>query len=413
VRDVATAFFLMSRLAWMATMLYSASLVLSMMFGWTRANGFANGQLWGISAIGALATTFALIGGMHAVIWTDVMQFFVLLSGLLTMLVLGTSLSGGIGEVIRIGSHFGRFAAPPVFSLTQDLSIVSGLLLGFVGMLASSGADQVILQQYLTAKSESEAKASLWRNGFLLKPMSLVYPLLGLSFFAFYQTHPDVARLMRIPDDALPVFVVNVLPNGWRGLVMSGVIAAVLTSMQSGLAAISATAQVNYLKRWIGRPLSDSESVLLARILLFSSGLTVIALACWVRALGERHSIIQILNIVMYPFAGVLLGIFLLGILTHRANGPGALIGAIGGFLGTVAIPAVKLLLPSSLRIPALQQLGEVSNFYYGLIGTLLTVTVGYAVSLLSAPPPESRIKGLTRWSLPVATKSELAAKVG
>ena len=381
-----------------------------MMLGWTTANGLPNGQLWAIFAIGILATSFALLGGMHAVIWTDVMQFFVLMSGLLAMLVLGIELSGGIQEVIRIGRDSGRFAPPRVFSLTDDLSVTSGLLLGFIGMLSSSGADQVLLQQYLTAKSEREAKASLWRNGFLLKPVSLGYPFLGLIMYAYYGTHPNVAKLMRISDDALPVFVLNVLPAGLRGLMTSAIIAAVFTSVQSGLTAISATAQVNYVRRWIGRPLSDRETVLLARSLLLGSGMCVIVMACWVRALGQHNSVIQILNIVMYPFAGVLLGIFLLGILTHRANATGALAGGIGGFVGTIALPAAKLVLPTS---PAMQYLSQVSNFYYGFVGSLLTIAVGYAVSLLTSPPYDYRVKGLTRWSLPAVPEPELAvAKV-
>ena len=98
---------------------------------------------------------------MHAVIWTDVMQFFVLITGLIAMIGLGLHLTGGLGHVIDIGKDFGRFNVPRAFSLTDELSLSGGLLLGFVGMLSSAGADQVVLQQYLTATSDREAKASL------------------------------------------------------------------------------------------------------------------------------------------------------------------------------------------------------------------------------------------------------------
>ena len=399
VRSVATSFFLASRVMWMGTMLYSSGLVLSTMLGWTGPGG----TLASILAIGIFSTLFTLLGGMHAVIWTDVMQFFVLVFSLIGMIAFGLALSGGIGEVIRVGQEYGRFTTPSFFSLTDELSLMGGLLLGFVGMLSSAGADQVVLQQYLTAKSDVVAKASLWRNGLCLKPMSLVYPFLGLIMFAYYRAHPDIAGLMRIPDDALPVFVVNVLPPGMRGLMIVAMIAAVLTSIQSGLAAVSAAVQVNYIQPRLKRPLSDRASVFLARSLLLSFGVIILLAAAGLRPLGQKNSIIQILNIAMYPFAGVLLGIFLLGILSHRANAQGALCGGVFGFLATVAVPLSRMLLPPGAGPPVVQHLGKISDFYYGFLGALTTLAAGYAVSLLTAPPPESKIKGLTRRSLPEA----------
>ncbi len=387
----ATVFFLVSRLMWMATIVYSASLVLSMMLG-------GQGQQWAILIIAALATTFALLGGMHAVIWTDVMQFGVLLAGVVTMAVLGTRLSGGMSHVLTIGSSMGRLAAPPLFSLSGDMSVIGVLLLGFTAYLSSAGADQVVLQQYLTAKDEHEAKASLWRNGLLFKPVSLIYPLLGLIMFAYYQVHPEVRRLMRIPDDALPVFVANVLPPGARGLMTAAMIAAVLTSVQSGLAAFSAAVQVNFIKPALRRPLSDRQSVLLARILLVATGTCICAVAFWIRHLGQHNSIIQVLNIVMYPFSGVLLGIFLLGMLSHRASANGAMIGAVVGFLATVMAAGAH---SWPARWPTLDALGRISNFYYGTLAALFTVGVGLAASHLFAPPPPGKIRGLTRRSLP------------
>jgi SSS family transporter len=411
VCTAATMFFLGSRLMWMSTILYSASLVLSMMLGWTPANGILDGQLWAIITIGTLATSFALLGGMRAVMWTDVMQFFVLLSGLLTMIVMGLRLTGGLGQVVRIGSEAQRFKLPSLFSITDDLSIMGGLLLGFVGMLSSAGADQVLLQQYLTARSEREAKASLWRNGFFLKPVSLIYPFLGLIMFAFYHTHPEIAALMRIPDDALPVFVMNVLPPGVRGLMIIAMTAAVLTAVQSGLTAVSAAVQLNFIRPLIAHELSGRESVLVARVLMLVTGACIVLAACWVRSMGRQNSIIQILNIVMFPFTGVLLGIFLLGLLSHRAGGSGVLIGGALGFLGTIAVPAGHVLWPDS---EIFHYLGRVSNFYYGFIGAVLTMAVGYGASLAFPPPPPEKIKGLTRRSLPEPQARPLAAsKVG
>jgi Na+/proline symporter len=205
---------------------------------------------------------------------------------------------------------------------------------------------------------------------------------------------------MRIPDDALPVFVTNVFPPGARGLMTIAMIAAVLTSVQSGLAAVSAALQVNYVNRWFARPLTDRGSVLLARSLILLTGLTIVVVACGVQHLGQRNSLIQILNIVMYPFTGVLLGIFLLGILSHRANSSGVLVGSTIGLIVTAAFPLSQILAPV-FHSGILRDIARVSSFYFAFIGAVITLGAGYAASLLFAPPPKVKVEGLTRLSLP------------
>lgn len=406
VRTLATLFFAGSRVMWMGTMLYSSSLVICNMLGWHSTAGQV-GALVLMAGVGAL---IAFTGGMHAVIWTDVVQFFIFFFSVALMIGLGVSYAGGWGQVIQLGSDEGKFAPPPVFDLTGDLSLLGGLLLGFVGMLSSSGADQMVLQTYLTAKSEREAKKALWRNALFLKPLSLVYPLLGLVMFAHFYNDQAARALIRIPDDALPVYVMNVLPVGVRGLMIVAILAAVLDSLASGMASLSAAIQVDYLQRWSKRTLTPGESVRMARGLVLASAALVVGGGLWIRKLGETNNIIEILNIVMYPFTGVLLGIFLLGIGTRRATGAGALAGGIAGFVMTIAVPISRLLLgegglgrdmlPVELEA-GLRSLGNISNFYFGALGALGTVAVGYAASLLDAPPPESRWRGLTRRDLP------------
>jgi SSS family transporter len=395
-RWAATLFFLGARLMWMATMSYSASLVVSRMIGQSHGEGVN----WGALGLCALGTALAFAGGMHAVIWTDVVQFFIFFAAVLLMIVLGVSDSGGLGNVLAIGQQHGRFTPPAVADVTQEFSMLGVLLMGFVGMLASSGADQVVLQTYLTAKSEKEAKRALWRNALCLKPLSLIYPFLGLIIFAYFQLHPQVKSLMRHSDDALPVFVMNVLPHGVRGLMVVAILTAVLTSLESGLTALSAVAQTHLFGH---RSADAAQSVRLARGILVASGVIVGAAALWVETMGRN--IVQILNLVMYPFSGVLLGIFLLGVLARRANGAGALIGAVVGFLVTVAIPLSGRALPaieawSPGLAATVRDLSRVSTFYFGFLGAAATLVVGYAASLCYPPPAAGQLEGLTRWSL-------------
>lgn len=394
-RSAATVFFLCARLMWLATMSYSASLVVSRMIGQPQSHGIN----WGAIGLCGLGTALAFAGGMHAVIWTDVVQFFIFFAAMALMIFLGVSQSGGLESVLALGYQQGRFASPPLADITQEYSMLGVLLMGFVGMLSISGTDQVVLQTYLTATSAKEAKRALWRNALYLKPLSLIYPFLGLIIFGYFHRHPEVKSLMRHSDDALPVFVMNVLPHGMRGLMVVAILAAVLTSLESGLTALSAVVQTHLFQGRSGA----AHSVRLARVILVVCGVVVGAAALWVETLGRN--IIQILNIVMYPFAGVLLGIFLLGVITRRANGAGALIGGVAGFLATVAIPlsgqAQSVIGAAAPGVAALLgKLGRVSTFYFGFLGAVATFAVGFLASLCFPPPAKGQLEGLTRWDL-------------
>jgi SSS family solute:Na+ symporter len=155
VRAVAAALFIVSRVMWMATMLYGGALVA------TQITGFHDDLGWSVVLLMFVAAILGMIGGMRAVIWTDVAQFFVLFGSVLVMAVLAIGRSGGIANVIASASEAKRFNPPPFFSVTDNLSVVSGLFFGLIGLLASAGTDQVVLQTYLTSKNVKAARQSL------------------------------------------------------------------------------------------------------------------------------------------------------------------------------------------------------------------------------------------------------------
>lgn len=405
VRLFAALCFIGARVMWMSSMIYAASLVIAAMLGWGSLEG---GATQAILLVGLIGIIFAMMGGMHSVIWTDVVQFFVIFGGVVAMMFTAIDKVGGPVKVMEIAVNAGKWNPPTFFDINQELTIVSGLCLGVIGYLSSAGSDQVLFQTYLTAKSLDEAKKSLWRNGLFLKPLSLLFPLLGLCLYTYYVVHPEHASLMMIPDDALPVFVTQVMPVGIKGLLIAGIMSAVLTSLGSGLAALSACAQVDFIKRWSQNQLSDCSSIFLARTLTLIWGLVVVSGGFLVSNLGKENNIIQILNMVMYPFAGVLLGIFLLGLLTRRANGSGVVIGAVIGFFITLTASLSHRLLQSgdlldsSLPLPILNwmsSLGYISTFYYGLLGALTTVCLGFFLSLFFSEPPFQKIVGLSHIS--------------
>jgi SSS family transporter len=403
VRLIGSAFFLASRMMWLSTILYSGSLVVCVMGGLTPEHGIQNGQVWSIIFLGLIASFLAIAGGIKGVIWTDVIQFFVLMGCVVLMSAIAIYRIGGIERVLQIAAKSGKFTPPQILSLTDNISIGSGLLLGMVSMLSSTGSDQVLLQTYLTAKNADVAKRSLKLSGFLVKPFSLIFPCLGVIIFSFFQLHPSVAATMHVPDEALPVFILNVMPTGVIGLAVAAILSALFSSVSSGLTAMSAVIHVDFMRKTTG--LSQAKSVKLSRAIIFISGITIIACALLIRLLGAKNNIVQILNIVMYPFAGVLLGIFLLGLLTTRANAIGTLIGATAGFFITVCVALSKFFV---IHFPALSTtnsdfssaiiyMSKISNFYYGALSLALTVGCGYASSFLYKPKPRASLLGLVK----------------
>ena len=406
VRALGSALFLGARIMWLSTMLYAGSLVVAVMAGLVPELGIAHGHVWAIVSIGLTGAFFAVAGGMRAVIWLDAIQFFVLMGCIVIMSIIAVSSIGGPDRVIDLARESAKFDPPAFFSLTDKLSIVSGLLLGMVSMLSSTGSDQVVLQTYLTAKSASEVKKSLRLNGFLIKPLSLMIPVLGVIIFAYYRVNPAVASTLNVSDDALPVFILNVMPAGLVGLCVAAILSALFTSLNSGMTAMSAVLQIDYIGRWRKEPLSESQSVFLGRVLILLWGILLIGCALWIRQLGASNNIIQILNIVMYPFSGVLLGIFLLGLLTKRANGGGTLIGAVSGFFITIFVPLSKFILVDVLKLDAqgssafvsgIIALNNISSFYYGSLGVVMTIVVGYGASFLFKGLDDDQLTGLVR----------------
>ena len=175
IRALGASFFLGARIMWLSTMLYAGSLLVSIMFNLTPESGMEYGQVWILVGIVSVSVFLGAVGGMRAIIWTDVIQFFILMGSVLLMGIIAISEIGGVGEFLQIANESGKFSPPAFFSFTDNLSIISGLLLGVVSMLYSGGADQVILQTYLTAKSAKESKRSLKLSGYAIKPVSYTH----------------------------------------------------------------------------------------------------------------------------------------------------------------------------------------------------------------------------------------------
>lgn len=362
VRTLTSSLFLILRGGWLATAIYTQSLLL------TELTGIPMIACVGI--VGVLTAVYTVLGGMEAVLWTDVMQFFVLVGGLVAILVVVlVSFGGDVGQIWSIASAGGHTRI-----VTTDFSffkiVIWAVVLNYlVDILATYGSDQVMVQRFMTSRSMKDMRRSVMFTGLLTVPVVVLLGAVGLALVAYYQTHPQVAATLSNPDRVVPHFVGTVLPPGIAGLVIAGVFAATMSTLSAGFNSLATATCVDFIFRFRRSGQSPAEadasasatarpadtSVAGAPVLdyatpprppgpqgrsdvLIARGVTIAwALASTVAALfvGRLGSIVEIFGKISGSFAGPILGVFLLGILTRRPGGAAAVIGMAAGVAAT------------------------------------------------------------------------------
>lgn len=333
--------------------------------------------------IGVSAVLYTSVGGLKAVIWTDVMQFFVLGGSIIIILCfLCKNIDGGLSELISVGNEHQKFKlANFSFSLTLRITFWGAMLGHFATFMAQKGADQVTAQLYIAGRSTKEAKRALMLGPFFSVTMMTLLVLCGIGFFVYYTQHPNAQVAEYIAnnqhDKILPFFVVNVMPRGIRGLIIAGLIAAAMSTVDSVLTSMSTSTLIDVYKRWLKPQASDSHYLVASRIFMVFWGIVIICLALFIIPLFS--SIVKAANSVIGPLAGVILGIILLGMFSRRTNAAGVFVGILAG-LGVV----VYIFFCT-----------KVMFMLYAVFGLASTTVVGYVASLFFARPKPEKIEGL------------------
>eukprot|EP00118_Oscarella_pearsei_P004451 m.19086 g.19086 ORF g.19086 m.19086 type:complete len:555 (+) comp27783_c0_seq2:201-1865(+) len=406
VRQVSSLVFLMQTLLYSAVAVYAPALALDAVTGfpvWTS-----------ILCSGLVATVYTALGGMKAVIWTDVFQAGVMLLGILSVILIGISHVGRLGTVLEISSkghrlNFFNFSLNPTERLTF-WSLTLGHLFSY---LAVWGTSQTSVQRMLTAKTLEDAKKSVW----LVLPFTLLTVTLcalsGLVIYAVYakqQCDPVGAHLICKDDQILPYFVVDVLSGipGLAGLFVSCIVSATLSTVSSNLNSMATISLEDFIKPQTDF-LLDARATYLSRALAFGYGILVIVLAIGFSYLPNQR-LISAAASVFGTTGGPLLGVFTLGMFSRKASSKGALVGLFSGLVLVAAIcvgaelhPSPtwsKLAVPSTLGCqatgicPSLPVKGTdlyaeqpvwifgISFMWYSAIGFLVTFAVGHLVSV-------------------------------
>lgn len=357
VRNLVSGVFLISRGLATGVGLYASAIVLSVALDL---------DLWiTILMIGIITIIYDTIGGISAVIYSDVVQMIVLLGGIIVCIVYAAVELGGFGEML---------SAMPAERLTAtDFSTGLGdggavpfwafLFGGFFLYASYYGTDQSQVQRGLSAKSVDEAKKALMLNGLARFPLTVLYILLGIAAFAVYQNSPELANAIPAdrPDYLIPEYILLMLPTGMRALLFAALLAAAMSSLDSSLNSLSASTMRDFVSKWM----KNSDQINLGKITTFIWGLLITGFAFIVGNISD--TVIEAINKIGSAFYGPILAAFLVGILSRKVNTRGMFIGILSGV---------------AFNILLWLQFTQIYWMWWNLIGCVITAGMAWVLSL-------------------------------
>jgi SSS family transporter len=377
--------------------------------------------LWVIIVIlGSFATAYTFLGGMKAVIWTDVIQFVVLFGGMvLACILIIFQIDGGvagiwatmreagktsiIGHVPEMANVHGFWQSVRAYFCTTEATLIGAIIASFVGHVAFYCVDQVTVQRYFTAKNLKEAKKSFWLNSFANVSLHFGLAFLGMALFAYFAVHAPPETIAGKPfkfDWRYPFFIATAMPVGVAGLLIAALYAATMSSVDSGINSCCTAFLVDFwqrLKYGQVRPTEGTaddaqqhDNLVVARIATLVFGVIVIVVGCLIPRIGE--SIISMTNTLVNAICGPMFAIFLLGMFCKRARPVGVCIGAVASLYVTYSLRFDAQVMANVGRcivsvglvsaIVGLQRKGVSENAWAACVGVVGAFLLRYAIGL-------------------------------
>ncbi len=336
--------------------------------------------------LGLITVFYDFLGGMQAVIYSDVIQMIILYIGITVCLGYAVHFAGGWGNV------WATFPAEKLRTLDfsgwgfhqgKTFTFWPMLIGGFFLYLSYYGCDQTQVQRELSAGDLDKTNMSLFINGVVRFPLVITYCLVGVAIGAFMIQHPEFLQHITNPATGepnynlvVPAFCLHYLPHGIIGLVIVALFAAAMSSLDSTINSLSATTVHDIIERFFVRGgLQGRAGMIWARLTTIFWGGVCVTFSFFVGDISK--SIIESINKISSVANGPILGTFLLATLTRRTNDRGVMIGIIAGFLGNIYL---------------WNYCPGISWLWWNVIGCAITCSMGYVASLAFPSPPASKI---------------------
>ncbi len=374
-RTLMALIFLLSRGLQTAVVMYGPALALSMITG-------ADPKI-AILIMGVFAIAYTVFGGIAAVIWTDVVQMFVIWIGVILAIAIPIATAhGGIGEIMSNAASNNLLQGLDFkLGLDNPYSFWGGLLGSGFLYLTYLGTDQSQVQRVLTAKSIRETKLSLSLAGFIVPIQTLAFLFSGICLFTTYG-----GKTFDNSDYVMLTFITKHLPVGIAGLVTAGVFAAGMSSVDSALNSLATVSINDFYKKW--KPdATDDQCLKVSRIMTLFWGVfaTLVALV-----LGGLGSVLDLINVIGPMFYPCMLSAFTLAVFCKKGNEKGCIAAIITGLV-------VDLYM--FLRT-------DIGSLWWNFFGFLIAFAVGYIVSIITNKDTE--VAAAKEFSYETATGNQL-----
>ena len=358
MRAVAASTFLVTRAVAEGVRVSAIALVVSVVLG--------TSERLAVVIVIALTILYTFEGGMKAVIWTDVAQLLLYLTGsAVTLAFLLHTIPGGWNEVTRVAAAAGHKLQFLDFSLSwaTKYTFWSGVIGGAFLTMASHGTDQTIVQRLLAARNESDSRKALLASGGIVLFQFTLFLLVGVLLFVFAQ-HSALLPPGERTDRVLPLFLAREMPVGLAGLMLASIVAVAMSNASGSLNSLAASSILDFSAA-AGRQ-NQQKLLSLSRWMTLMWGVVLMALGF---VFMQWDKVLELgLTVASFPF-GCLLGLFLLGTLDSRANTLGALFGMFCGLSATITV----------------WKWSHVAYTWYVLIGSCVTFLVGFIISRITA----------------------------
>ena len=360
-RVYAVLCYLLTQIGRVGTILYLVALALAPLTGWSVFTI--------IIVTGVLVTAYTLIGGIEAVIWTDVVQSIVLTLGIFLCLgIIFTGMPEGPGQVFSIASEADKFSLGSFGLSLNEPTFWVILIFGLFINLQNFGIDQSYVQRYATANSEPEAKKSVWLGALLYLPISALLFLVGTGLFAFYTAQPELLpESISKGDKVFPHFIATELTTGITGILIAAILAAAMSSVDSSLNGSATLTWCDLVKRFSRNEPGEATGMKVLHGATIAFGIIGTSAAL---AMTRVQSALDAWWKLSSIFSGGILGLFLLGLIVKKAENAAAATAVAIGVLVIFWMSAPWL--PENLR-PALHSnltivLGTLTIFFVGLL---------------------------------------------
>jgi len=371
IRMLASGLFIITQLgSRMSVILFLPSLAIATITGIN--------VVWSILLMGGFTIVYTALGGMKAVVWTDIVQLVVKMGGALFAIgFIIYSLRGGVSELVTTALAENK---TKLFDFSFDLTkatVWGFIFLVLFDVVLTFPKDQVLMQRTLSTRSAKDAGRSVWALAAIMIPGGFIFYSIGTALFVFYKAHPERMNPLLPIDATFPLFIAAELPMGVTGLIIAGIFAAAMATLSSIMNSVSTLASVDFYERLVKHP-DPAKSVRFAEWMTVVAGLVGIGCALLLSRF-DVHSLFDVSIELFGVLGGGFAGAYTLGMFTRRANSGGVAIGVGSSIVLTTIAWTMNLVHP----------------YFYLAISIMQCIVIGYVASFLF-PQTTRSLKGLT-----------------